>query len=96
MYDVTMTSFLCFHQRTGLKAKNVIMTSYWRQIVNLCYFWTQWPKRSLYTEFQLNIFTNGRFFTFLWSQILQGTICNFVVMATAQNVTNWFYLQKVS
>ena len=27
MYDVTMTSFLCFHQRKGLKAKNVIMTS---------------------------------------------------------------------
>ena len=27
MYNVTMTSFLCFHQRKGLKAKNVIMTS---------------------------------------------------------------------
>ena len=27
MYAVTMTSFLCFHQRKGLKAKNVIMTS---------------------------------------------------------------------
>ena len=27
MYDVTLTSFLCFHQRKGLKAKNVIMTS---------------------------------------------------------------------
>ena len=27
MYDVTMTSFLCFHQRKGLKAKNVIMMS---------------------------------------------------------------------
>ena len=27
MYDVTMTSFLCFHQRNGLKAENVIMTS---------------------------------------------------------------------
>ena len=26
MYGVTMTSFLCFHQRKGLKAKNVIMT----------------------------------------------------------------------
>ena len=40
-------------------------------------------------------FTNGWFFTFLWSQIW-GTICNFVAMATAQNVTNWFYLQKMS
>ena len=27
MYDVTMTSFLCFYQRKGLKAKNVTMTS---------------------------------------------------------------------
>ena len=27
MYNVTMTSFLRFHQRKGLKAKNVIMTS---------------------------------------------------------------------
>ena len=27
MYDITMTSFLCFHQQKGLKAKNVIMTS---------------------------------------------------------------------
>ena len=27
MYDVTMTSFLCFHQRKDLKAENVIMTS---------------------------------------------------------------------
>ena len=27
MYDVTMTSFLCFHERKGLKAKNVMMTS---------------------------------------------------------------------
>ena len=27
MYDVTMTSFLRFHQRKGLKAKNVTMTS---------------------------------------------------------------------
>ena len=32
--------------------------------------------------------------TFLWSQILRGTFCNFVAMATAQNVMNWFYLQK--
>ena len=27
MYDVTMMSFLCFHQRKGLKAKNFMMTS---------------------------------------------------------------------
>ena len=27
MYDVTMMSFLCFHQQKGLKATNVIMTS---------------------------------------------------------------------
>ena len=27
MYDVTMTSFLCFHQRKGIKDENVIMTS---------------------------------------------------------------------
>ena len=31
MYDVTMSSFLCFRRRNGLKAKNVIMTSNWRQ-----------------------------------------------------------------
>ena len=27
MYDVPMTSFLCFHQRKGLRTKNVIMKS---------------------------------------------------------------------
>ena len=27
MYDVTMTSFLCFRQRKGLKVKNVTVTS---------------------------------------------------------------------
>ena len=27
MNDVTMTSFLCFHQQKDLKAKNIIMTS---------------------------------------------------------------------
>ena len=27
MYDVTMTSFLRFHERKGLKAKNVTITS---------------------------------------------------------------------
>ena len=27
MYDITVMSFLCFGQRKGLKAKNVIMTS---------------------------------------------------------------------
>ena len=29
-------------------------------------------------------------FTFLLSQILQGTFCNFVAMVTPQNVTNWY------
>ena len=38
MYDVTVMSLLCFTQQKGLKAKNVIMTSQRRQIVNLCYF----------------------------------------------------------
>ena len=28
-------------------------------------------------------------FTFLLSQILQGTFCNFVAMVTPQNVTTW-------
>ena len=28
-------------------------------------------------------------FTFLLSQILQGTFCNFVAMVTLQNVTTW-------
>ena len=28
-------------------------------------------------------------FTFLLSQILQGTFCNFVAMLTPQNVTTW-------
>ena len=50
----------------------------------------------LYIEVQLNIFKNGWFFTFLWSQILRGTICNSVAMTTAQNVTNWFDVQNVS
>ena len=30
MYDVTMTSLLCFHQRKGLKDENVLMTSDWK------------------------------------------------------------------
>ena len=33
MYDVTMTSFLCFRPRNGLKAKNVIMTSDWNFMI---------------------------------------------------------------
>ena len=36
------------------------------------------------------------FSLFFWSQILRGTFCNFVAMATAQNLTNWFDLQNVS
>ena len=35
-------------------------------------------------------------FTFLWSQILRGTFCNFVAMLTAQNVMNSFDFQTVS
>ena len=27
--------------------------------------------------------------TFLLSQVLQGTVCNFVAMVTPQNVTTW-------
>ena len=27
MYDVTITSFMCFHQRKGLRFKKVILTS---------------------------------------------------------------------
>ena len=65
------------------------MTSNWYQVGNLCLFGTQWPKISLYTEFQLNI-------SFPCSQILWCTFCNFVTMATAQNSTNWFDLQNVS
>ena len=76
MYEVTMTSYLCFGRRNGLKAKNVILEFY------DC-FLTQWPKISPCTKLQLNISTNGWFFTFLWSQILQGTFCNFEAMATA-------------
>ena len=30
MYDVTMTSFLCFRRWEGLKAKNVKLTSDWK------------------------------------------------------------------
>ena len=60
------------------------------------YFWTQRPKISPYAKFQLNISTNGWFFTFLLSQILWGTFCNFVAMATASNLTNWLDLQNVS
>ena len=35
-------------------------------------------------------------FHFSLEPILRGTFCNIVAMATAQNVTNWFDLQKVS
>ena len=31
-------------------------------------------------------------FTFLLSQILQGTFCNLVAMVTPQNVTTWYNL----
>ena len=33
-----------------------------------------------------------KIFTFLSSQILRGTFCNFVAMVTPQNVTNWYNL----
>ena len=69
-------------------------------------FRAQWSNISLLTEFQLNIFLNDwitkRFhfllkdFTFLWSQILQGTFCNFVAMVTALTAMNWHDLQNVS
>ena len=35
-------------------------------------------------------------FTFLITQILQGTFCNFVAMVTPDNVTNWYDLENVS
>ena len=34
-------------------------------------------------------------FSLLFGVKSQSAFCNFVAMATAQNVTNWFYLQKV-
>ena len=46
MYDVTMTSFLYFHQQKGLKAKNVILT---HNDAKLKKKLTQWTKLSLYT-----------------------------------------------
>ena len=33
MYDVTMTPFLCFRRRNGLKAKNVKITSDWKFMI---------------------------------------------------------------
>ena len=32
---------------------------------------------------------------FLWRQILWGTSCNFVAMAIAQNITNWYDMKKL-
>ena len=55
MYDVTMTSFMCFRRQNGLKVKNVIMTSNWRQIGILWLFFNSVAQISPYTKFQLNI-----------------------------------------
>ena len=51
---------------------------------------------SVDTKFQLNISILFKVFTFLLSQILQGTFCNFVAMVTPQNVTTWNNLKNVS
>ena len=53
------------------------------------------PKLVLY-EISAQYLYKWLIFHFFWSQILRGTFGNFVAMATAQNLTNWFDLQNVS
>ena len=59
------------------------MTSNLRQIGILWLFFNSVAQINPYAKFQLNISTNGWLFIFLWSQILEGTFCNFVAMAPA-------------
>ena len=96
MSDVTMRSYQCFHQQKGLKGRkrhyDGIMTSN-SDLVLLFEF--SGPKLVFITNFSsislkmTELFKN---FTFLLSQILNGTFCNFIAMVTPQNVTNWYNL----
>ena len=89
MYDVTKTSFLCFHQRTGLKTKNVIMTSNCKFML---VFELSGPNLVSIPNF---ISTSLQMADF--SLFFRAKFCEIhFVMATAQNVMNWFDLQNVS
>ena len=67
MFDITMTSFSCFHQRKGLKAENVIMTSDWKFMF---VFELSGPKLVSIPNFSSMSLQMADFFTFLYSQIL--------------------------
>ena len=92
MYDVTMTSCLCFHQQKGLKAKNVIMTTN-------CKFMLvselNGPNLVSMPNFSSISLQMADFSLFFGAKFCEVPIY-FVAMATAQNVTNWFDLQNVS
>ena len=95
MYDVRMMSFLCFHQQKGLKAKNVIMTSNCKFML---VFELSGPNLASILNFSSISLQMADFSLFFGarSQIQRSTVSNFVAMATAQTITNWFDLQNVS
>ena len=78
MHEVTMTSYLCFIRENAYMLKRVLV------------FELSGPKSVSIPHFSSISLQKTDFLPFLWSQILQGTLCNFVAMVTAQNVTNWY------
>ena len=91
--DVTMTSYKCFHQQKDLKGRkrhyDVTMTSNFPHQISAQYLQVSIPN---FCSISLKVTELLKNFTFLLSQILQGTFCNFVAMVTPRNVTNWYDL----
>ena len=94
MSDVTMTSYWCFHERKGLKGRkrhyDVIMTSNSNLVLLFEFSGSKLVSAQHFSSISLKMTELLKSFTFLLSQILQGTFCNFVAMVTPQNVTNWY------
>ena len=80
-----MTSFLCFHQRKGLKAKNVIITSNCKFMLVSELSGPNLVSIPNFSSISLQMANFSLFFG-----ALRGTFYNFVAMAIAQNLTNWF------
>ena len=93
MNDVITTSFLCFYQRKGLKAENVIMTANCKFML---VFELGGPNSVSIPNFSSISLQMADFSLSFGTKLCESTFCNFVAMATDQNVTNWFDLQNAS
>ena len=93
MYDVILSSFLCFHQTKGLKAENVIMTSN-------CKFMSRFelsgPNLASIPNFSSISLQMTDFSLFFGAKFCEVPFVILLPWQTAQHVKDWFYLQKVS